>query len=65
MIITSNGGRKVPREIIRNHSDIFNFDSSLLIMALLQLWGSEISLAEGWKQNSEESKPLASQEETR
>ena len=45
---------QVPPEVIEDHNDIFNSTSSLLIMALLQISGSVMSLAQGWKENFEE-----------
>src|SRR5262249_34804470 len=36
--------------ISRSHNDIFNFRSSLLIMALMQISGAVMSLAKGWEE---------------
>jgi hypothetical protein len=48
---------QVPREIVPNHNDIFNSFSSTLIMALIQISGAVMSLAEDVRRNFEEETP--------
>ena len=44
---------QVPEEIINDHNDIFNFKSTLLVLALIQISGATMSLAEDWSRNFE------------
>ena len=44
---------QVPPNIIEDHNDIYNFRSSLLIMAMIQLSGAVMSLAQEWKDTFE------------
>ena len=44
---------QVPPEIVSNHNDIFNSRSSTLMMALIQISGAVMSLAEDLRQNFE------------
>ncbi len=44
---------QVPDDVIADHNDIFNFKSSLLILALIQISGATMSLAEDWEGNFE------------
>jgi pimeloyl-ACP methyl ester carboxylesterase len=48
---------QVPKEVIRNHNDIFNSQSSLLTMALIQISGAVMSLAVDWERNFETETP--------
>ena len=45
---------RMPPAISSSYNDIFNFRSSLLIMALLQISGAIMSLAKGWEEVFEE-----------
>ncbi len=45
---------RMPPDISGSHNDIFNFRSSLLIMALMQISGAVMSLAKGWEEVFEE-----------
>jgi len=44
---------QVPPEIVESHNDIFNSRSSSLILALIQISGAVMSLAEDWRQSFE------------
>jgi len=44
---------QVPRGISKSHNDIFNYRARLLIMALIQISGAVMSLAEDFNQNFE------------
>lgn len=48
---------QVSPEIIADHNDIFGFKSSSLILALIQISGATMSLAEEWERNFEEENP--------
>ena len=41
---------RLPPSISASHNDIFNFRSTLLIMALMQISGAVMSLAKGWEE---------------
>jgi len=45
---------QVPRELITEHNDIFNFRSNLMILALMQISGAVVSVAEQWRSSFEE-----------
>jgi hypothetical protein len=44
---------QVPKEISNGHNDIFNFRARLLVMALIQISGAVMSLAEDFERNFE------------
>jgi hypothetical protein len=44
---------QIPESIVKNHNDIFNPQSRLLIMALMQVSGSVMSLAIDWRDTFE------------
>jgi hypothetical protein len=44
---------QVPLGISKDHNDIFNYRARLLIMALIQISGAVMSLAEDFEQNFE------------
>ena len=44
---------QVPEEIMEEHNDIFNFKSMLLVLAMIQISGATMSLAEDWGRNFE------------
>ncbi|MGE3802333.1 MAG: hypothetical protein AB7H80_15060, partial [Candidatus Kapaibacterium sp.] len=44
---------QVPKDVINDHNDIFNFKSMLLVLALIQISGATMSLAEDWSRNFE------------
>jgi hypothetical protein len=44
---------QVPPEISKEHNEIFNYRARLLILALLQVSGSILSLAEKWPDSFE------------
>ena len=48
---------QLPPEISHDHNDIFNFRSSLLILALMQISGAVVSLAKKWEDAFEEETP--------
>jgi hypothetical protein len=41
---------RIPPDISSDHNDIFNFRSSLLILALMQISGAVVSLAKRWEE---------------
>ena len=53
---------QVPSTISNGHNDIFNFKSRLLIMALVQISGAVMSLAEDFEQNFEADDRLTPEE---
>jgi hypothetical protein len=40
----------LPYSLSRGHNDIFNYRSSLLVLALMQISGAAVSLAENWSE---------------
>jgi hypothetical protein len=48
---------QVGRDLIANHNDIFNFRTALLILAMIQISGAAVSLAEDFERNFEEEYP--------